>query len=208
MSEATAALASLLERAENIWAGEGMTSSDPLSVEVNGKYVDILFSTGGPHVEIQFVFDDAEAGEYWFENEVRYGRLTYMDWGTREEIFVTGEQAWLIQSGLMRDEDDLVPRLDSALMYVDRDGKGLASVEVHLADTHFSVDVEDNEPDDVLGPILSRALDEAIALLNEERHGLHTVPDFIVTGWSDRLEGLDTEAYEVSVTEHVPHDNN
>jgi hypothetical protein len=107
MNDAQEALARLLQRAESTVAGEGMTYEDPLSIEVNGRYVDILFTTGGPHIEIQLDFGYECGGAYWFEQAPERGRLDYMDWGKHEVAYLGSEEAWLIQSAIFRDPDDL-----------------------------------------------------------------------------------------------------
>lgn len=216
MSKASEALANLLGRAENVFADEGMTGEDALSVEVNGKYVDVLFTTGGPHIEVQLEFWDSEAGEYWFENEPRGGRLTYMDWGEREDLAISAHDAFKLQAALMRDPEQMVERMDEVVMYVHSRADGEAEIEVVIGSGNdaetFAVTVEDNEPYDpadneeredhntVWGPILSRALDEAIAEWNDQRDG-PKVPDFIQTGWTDIGEFIDgaLRVFEVKV---------
>lgn len=100
-------LESLIERAQSTDPDEALTSEAPLSLEVSGKYVNVLFSTGGPHTEFTAEYADAEEAEYWFENEPRGGWFTYMDWGTREDEYVAGHIAQAIMAGILRDPDEL-----------------------------------------------------------------------------------------------------
>ena len=102
-----AELASLVERAESTDPDWALTDESPLSLEVSGKYVNVLFSTGGPHTEILVEYEDAEAAEYWFENEPRVAIFTFMDWGTREDVTVSKWDAEKIMSAIVRDADEL-----------------------------------------------------------------------------------------------------
>lgn len=105
--KAQTALKRLLERAESTDRDEAMTIEDPLDIEVNGKYVDVLFSTGGPHIEVQLEFERGSDGDYWFENAPERGRLKYVDWFEEPTYaHLNSEEAWLIQSAILRDPDD------------------------------------------------------------------------------------------------------
>ena len=103
----TAALASLLEQAESTDPDWALTNESPLSLEVSGKYVNVLFSTGGPHTELTAEYDDAEAAEYWFESDPQGAWFTRMDWGTREDQYIPRYQAATIMQAIMRDRDEL-----------------------------------------------------------------------------------------------------
>ena len=103
----TAALASLLERAESTDPDWALTNETPLSLEVSGKYVNVLFSTGGPHTEITVEYDDAEAAEYWFENDPQGAWFTYMDWGMREDKYMGRRDADSIMQAILRHPDEL-----------------------------------------------------------------------------------------------------
>lgn len=98
---------SLTERAESTDPDWALTNETPLAVDVSGKYVNVLFSTGGPHTEITVEYDDAEAAEYWFENDPQGAWVTFKDWGTREDVYVSAYTAAGIMSAIMRDADDL-----------------------------------------------------------------------------------------------------
>lgn len=114
MSKAHEALKRLLERAESRIVEEGMTHEDPLSIEVNGRYVNIVFTTGGPHIEVQLDFGYEGGGDYWFEEAPERGRLEHVEWFQEPEVAYFGsEDAWLIQSGILRDPDDLVELTDT-----------------------------------------------------------------------------------------------
>ena len=100
-------LTSLLERAGSTDPDWALTDESPLSVEVSGKYVNVLFSTGGPHTELTAEYDDAEAAEYWFENVPQGAWFTYMDWGTREDVYISRHDAGTILAAIMRDPEEL-----------------------------------------------------------------------------------------------------
>ena len=100
-------LASLTERAASVDPDWALTNESPLSLEVSGKYVNVLFSTGGPHTELTVEYDDAEAAEYWFENEPQGAWFTYMDWGTREDVYIGRSDAYSIVQAILRDPDEL-----------------------------------------------------------------------------------------------------
>ena len=106
-------LSSLLERAESTDQDWALTNESPLSVERSGKYVNVLFSTGGPHTEITVEYDDDEAGEYWFENEPQGAWFTYMDWGTREDVYIPRYDAQKIMQAIMRDPSELGRKCES-----------------------------------------------------------------------------------------------
>ena len=102
-----AALASLLEQAESTDPDWALTNETPLSLEVSGKYVNVLFSTGGPHTEFTAEYWDAESAEYWFENEPAGGWFTRKDWGTREDVYVAAYTAELIMQAITRAPETL-----------------------------------------------------------------------------------------------------
>jgi hypothetical protein len=106
MSKAREFLDRYIERAEDT-GPEGLTSDDPLSVEINGKYVDILFCTGGPHFEVQVDMGDAESGEYWFENEPVGGVAHYANWGEADWCGFGSRDANLLILAILRDPDEL-----------------------------------------------------------------------------------------------------
>ena len=85
----------------------GLTDESPLSVEVNGRYVDILFQTGGPHFDVQLTFDDAAAAEYWFENEPSGGVAHYADWGESAYEGMTRDEASAILAGITRSSEEM-----------------------------------------------------------------------------------------------------
>lgn len=97
----------MVERAEDR-TEEGLTWESALSIERSGKFVEILFMTGGPHFEVILEFEDDEAGEYWFENAPVGGIAKYLDWGTSDYCGIGSEDAWLLQCGVLRDPDDLI----------------------------------------------------------------------------------------------------
>lgn len=103
----TAALASLLEQAESTDPDWALTNEILHEVEVSGKYVNVLFSTGGPHTEFTAEYWDAEAAEYWFENEPAGGWFTRKDWGTREDVYIGAHDAAAIMQAITRDADEL-----------------------------------------------------------------------------------------------------
>lgn len=98
---------SLTERAESTDPDWALTNESPLAVEVSGKYVNVLFSTGGPHTEITVEYDDAEAAEYWFENDPQGAWVTFKDWGTREDVYVAPYVAGPIMAAITRDPESL-----------------------------------------------------------------------------------------------------
>ena len=97
----------LRKRAESTDLDSALTNESPLSLEVSGKYVNVLFSTGGPHTEILAEYSDAEEAEYWYENEPQGAWVTHMDWGTREDVYVGPSDAYAIMQAIMRDPDEL-----------------------------------------------------------------------------------------------------
>lgn len=99
------ALADLLERAASSDPDEALTNESALSLEVSGKYVNVLFSTGGPHVELTAEYWDAGAAEYWFENEPAGAWFTYKDWGTREDVYIAPREAESIMQAITRDPE-------------------------------------------------------------------------------------------------------
>ena len=103
----TAALAYLMERAESTDPDSALTNESPLSLEVSGKYVNVLFSTGGPHTEFTAEYWDAESAEYWFENEPAGGWFTRKDWGSREDMYISALDAGLIMQAITRDPDEM-----------------------------------------------------------------------------------------------------
>lgn len=96
-------LSSLLERAESTEEGWALGNEAPLSLEVSGKYVNVLFSTGGPHTELTAEYSDAEEAEYWFENEPQGAWFTFMDWGVREDKYISRHDAYAIMQAITRD---------------------------------------------------------------------------------------------------------
>jgi hypothetical protein len=102
-----ASLASLLERAESTDPDWALTNETPLSLEVSGKYVNVLFSTGGPHTELTAEYADAEDAEYWFENTPQGAWFTRMDWGTREDKYIGPHDAGSIMQAITRDTEGL-----------------------------------------------------------------------------------------------------
>lgn len=99
--------ARLVERARSADPDDALHSQTPLSLEVSGKYVEVLFTTGGPHLEITVEYADSEGAELWFEEEPRGAWVTYMDWGTREDYRIGGSEAGEIMRALMRDWEEL-----------------------------------------------------------------------------------------------------
>lgn len=106
MSKASETLARYVGYAQDTTEA-GLSSDSPLSVEVNGKYVDVLFQTGGPHFEVQFEFEDSEAAEYWFENEPTGAVAHFADWGESDYCGVYADDAATILAGITRDPSDL-----------------------------------------------------------------------------------------------------
>ena len=101
------ALARLIERAESTDPDEALTNESPLSVEQSGKYVNVLFSTGGPHTEITVEYTDEESAQLWFENEPVGAWFTRMDWGSREDVYFDRLDAYEIMQAITRDPDSL-----------------------------------------------------------------------------------------------------
>lgn len=97
----------LTERAESTDPDWALTNESPLSLEVSGKYVNVLFSTGGPHTKITVEYDDAEAAEYWFENDPQGAWVTFMDWGTREDKYIGRYEVAGIMQAITRDPSEL-----------------------------------------------------------------------------------------------------
>lgn len=102
-----AALRDLLERAESTDPDEALTNESPLSLEVSGKFVNVLFSTGGPHAELLAEYWDAEDAEYWFENEPMGGWFTRKDWGSREDVYLGAEDAYSIMRAIARNPEEV-----------------------------------------------------------------------------------------------------
>lgn len=100
-------LASLLEQAHSTDPDYALTGESALSLDVSGKYVDVLFSTGGPHTEITVEYADADEAGYWFEYEPVGGWFTRMDWGTRDDVWVGQEDATTIMRAVARTPDEL-----------------------------------------------------------------------------------------------------
>lgn len=105
--EMISALESLLRRAESTNPDDALTNETPLSLEVSGKYVHVLFSWGGPSTELLAEYADAEDAEYWFENEPAGAWFTYKDWGTREDVYIGVHGADAIMQAITRDADEL-----------------------------------------------------------------------------------------------------
>lgn len=103
----TAALADLLARAESTDQDDALTNESPLSLEVSGKFVNVLFSTGGPHTELLAEYWSAEDAEYWFENEPAGAWFTRKDWGTREDVYISSHDAEKIMQAITRDPDEM-----------------------------------------------------------------------------------------------------
>ena len=101
------ALDSLLDQARSTDPDWALTNESPLSVERSGKYVNVLFSTGGPHTELLAEYWDDESAEYWFENEPAGAWFTYKDWGTREDLYISPQDAGLIMTAIMRDPEEV-----------------------------------------------------------------------------------------------------
>ena len=101
------ALDSLLDQARSTDPDWALTNESPLSVERSGKYVNVLFSTGGPHAELLAEYWDDESAEYWFENEPAGAWFTYKDWGTREDLYISPQDADLIMTAIMRDPEEV-----------------------------------------------------------------------------------------------------
>lgn len=102
-----AALQGLLERAQSIDPDDALTSESPLSLEVSGKFVHVLFSWGGPSTELLAEYGDAEEAECWFENEPAGAWFTRKDWGTREDQYIGPEDADAIMQAITRDPAEL-----------------------------------------------------------------------------------------------------
>lgn len=102
-----ASLTSLLKQAESTDPDDALTTESPLSLEVSGKYVHVLFSWGGPSTEFLAEFEDEQDAEYWFENPPRGGWFTRMDWGTREDVWVGSDDAERIMFAITRNPDEL-----------------------------------------------------------------------------------------------------
>lgn len=97
----------LVERAQSTNPDTALTNESPLSLEVSGKYVNVLFTTGGPHLEITVEYADAEEAELWFEEEPRGAWVTFMDWGVREDVYIGPSRAGEIMRALVRDPEEL-----------------------------------------------------------------------------------------------------
>lgn len=85
----------------------GLSWESPLSVETNGKYVDVLFQTGGPHFDVQFEYDDAEAAEFWYENEPTGAVAHFADWGESDWCGVNADDAGRLVDAINRDPSTL-----------------------------------------------------------------------------------------------------
>ena len=107
MDKARETVKSLLERAESTDPDWALHMETPLGVERSGKYVNVLFSTGGPHTELLAEYWDEESAEYWFENEPAGAWVTYKDWGTREDLYISATDAATIMRALGRDPGEL-----------------------------------------------------------------------------------------------------
>lgn len=97
----------LVERANSTDPDTALTGESPLSLEVSGKYVNVLFSTGGPHLEMLTEYIDSEDAELWFEQEPRGAWVTFMDWGVREDVYIGPARAGEIMRALARDPEEL-----------------------------------------------------------------------------------------------------
>ena len=107
MGKASEHLAALVARCESTDPDEATTNESPLSLEVQGKYVDVLFTTGGPHFEVQLSYVDAGDAEYWFENEPNGGTATYLDWSESDVVRFGRYEAAAIAHAITRDPDEL-----------------------------------------------------------------------------------------------------
>lgn len=103
----TPALAHLMGRATSTDPDDALTFETPLSLEVSGKYVNVLFSTGGPHTELLAEYWDTESAEYWYENEPAGAWFTRKDWGSREDVYISALDAGLIMQAITRDPDEM-----------------------------------------------------------------------------------------------------
>lgn len=102
-----AALRDLMERATSTDPDDALTFETPLSLEVSGKYVNVLFSTGGPHTELLAEYWDAESAEQWYDSEPAGAWFTRKDWGSREDVYVSALDAGLIMQAITRDPDEM-----------------------------------------------------------------------------------------------------
>lgn len=103
---------SLLQRAASTDPDDALTSESPLSLEVSGKYVNVLFSTGGPHTEMTAEYEDADSAEYWYEVSPVGAWFTYMDWGVREDMWLGAGHTELLMVAIMRDPENLTGEED------------------------------------------------------------------------------------------------
>jgi hypothetical protein len=107
MSEAREYLRRYVEMAERT-DEEGMTWESALSIERSGKYVEILFCTGGPHFDVLLEFPDDEAGEFFFESEPVGGIAHYGNWFESDYCGISAHDANSLLLGVLRDPDELV----------------------------------------------------------------------------------------------------
>ncbi len=107
------ALEYLLARAASTDPDDAITGETPLSVEQSGKYVNVLFSTGGPHTEFLAEYWSEEDAQYWFESVPAGGWFTRKDWGTREDVYVGNLDASRIMDALSRTPDELSAEAES-----------------------------------------------------------------------------------------------
>lgn len=98
-------LESLLRRCASADPEEAVTWEDPLSIELSGKYVNVLFTTGGPHFEVLIELDEEVEG--FFEGTAMGGFAIYKDWFEGEACLMSALEAQAILDAIMRDPEDL-----------------------------------------------------------------------------------------------------
>lgn len=95
----------LLERCASTDPDEAVTWDDPLSIELSGKYVNVLFTTGGPHFEVLIELDEEVEG--FFEGTAIGGFAVYRNWFEGEACLMSVPDAQAILDAIMRDPEDL-----------------------------------------------------------------------------------------------------
>jgi hypothetical protein len=98
---------SYLRDAESDDPENAMCDENALDVEVSGKFVTVLFCTGGPHFELLFEYEDAPSAEGWYEYSPQWAIAIYRNWGVADTRAVSAADARTIVNALERTRDDL-----------------------------------------------------------------------------------------------------
>lgn len=97
-------LASRVREAESVDPEIAMTYETPLEVTQSGRYVKIVFTTGGPHFEVLLELEDEF--EY-YETEASGGFATFLNWNESDVCLIGPYDARTILHAIWREPDDL-----------------------------------------------------------------------------------------------------